>query len=157
MAIYIPHSIFHLERLLYVRPENFEPYHVALFNYICFVFVNITHINFSLLVYGAKAPPPQWARASSFTTFLDHTQRRTTVGRTPLDEWSACRRDLYLTIHNTHNRHTSMPPVGIEPTISAGERSQIHTLDLAANGNDRIDFNVRCYLMYFTSLIDQRL
>ena len=30
---------------------------------------------------------PQWARASSFTTFLDHIQRRTTVGRTPLDEY----------------------------------------------------------------------
>jgi len=29
---------------------------------------------------------PQWARASSFMRFLDHTQRRTTVGRTPLDE-----------------------------------------------------------------------
>jgi hypothetical protein len=29
---------------------------------------------------------PQWARASSFTRFLDHTQLRTTVGRTPLDE-----------------------------------------------------------------------
>ena len=27
---------------------------------------------------------PQWARASSFTRFLDHAQRRTTVGRTPL-------------------------------------------------------------------------
>ena len=27
--------------------------------------------------------------ASSFLTFLYHTQRRTTVGRTPLDEWSA--------------------------------------------------------------------
>ena len=26
--------------------------------------------------------------------FLDHTQRRSTVGRTPLDEWSARRRDL---------------------------------------------------------------
>ena len=29
---------------------------------------------------------PQWARASSFTRFLYHTQRRTTVVRTPLDE-----------------------------------------------------------------------
>ena len=38
-------------------------------------------------------PPPQWARASSFTGFLDHAQRRTTVGRTPLDEWSARLRD----------------------------------------------------------------
>ena len=54
---------------------------------------------------------PQWARVS-FTRFLDHTQRRITVGRTPLDEWSARRRDLYLTTHNTHNRQTSMPPVG---------------------------------------------
>ena len=32
--------------------------------------------------------------------FLDHTQRSTTVGRPPLDEWSACRRDLYLTTHS---------------------------------------------------------
>ena len=52
---------------------------------------------------------PQWARVSSFTRFLDHTQRRTTVGRTPLDEWSASRRDLYLTTHYTHNRQTSIP------------------------------------------------
>ena len=51
-------------------------------------------------------PTPQWARASSFTRFLDHTQRCITVGRTPLDEWSARRRDLYLTTHNTHtDRH----------------------------------------------------
>ena len=48
--------------------------------------------------------------------FLDHT-RHSTVGRTPLDKRSARRRDLYLTTHNTH-----MPPVGFEPTISAGER-----------------------------------
>jgi hypothetical protein len=31
------------------------------------------------------------------------------------------RRDLYLTTHDTHNRQISMPPVGFEPTISAGE------------------------------------
>ena len=55
----------------------------------------------------------QWVRSSSFSRFLDHTQRRTTVGRTSLDEWSACHRDLYLTTHNTHNRQTFMPPSGI--------------------------------------------
>ena len=44
---------------------------------------------------------PQWVRASSFMTFLGHTQRRTTVDRTPLDKWSARRRDLYLTTHTT--------------------------------------------------------
>jgi len=44
---------------------------------------------------------PQEASSSSFTKFLDHTQRRSTVSRTPLDEWSARRRDLYLTTHTT--------------------------------------------------------
>jgi hypothetical protein len=61
---------------------------------------------------------PTRAMASSFTRFLDHTQRSTTVGRTPLDEWSARRRVLYLKTHNTHNRQTFMPPVGFESTIS---------------------------------------
>ena len=55
---------------------------------------------------------------------------------TPLDEWSIRRRDLYLTTHNTHNRQTSMPPVGFEPTISAGERPKTYALDRAATGTD---------------------
>jgi hypothetical protein len=74
---------------------------------------------------------PQWARASSFTRFLDHTQRRTTVGRTPLEEWSARRRYLYLKTRDTHNRRTPMPPVGFEPTTSAGERLQTHAFERA--------------------------
>ena len=82
--------------------------------------------------------------ASSFLRFLDHTQRRTTFDRTPLDEWSARRRDLYLTTHNTHNRHISMSPVGFEPTVSAGERPQTYALDRAATGTGQI-INV-CFL-----------
>ena len=35
MALYIPHSIFHLARLLYVRPETFGPYYVYIYIYIC--------------------------------------------------------------------------------------------------------------------------
>jgi hypothetical protein len=54
--------------------------------------------------------------------FLDHTRQCRTVSRTPLDEWSVCHRDLYLTTHDTHNRQISMPPVGFETPISAGER-----------------------------------
>ena len=77
---------------------------------------------------------PQWARTSSFTRFPYHTQRRTTVGWTPLDEWSARRRDIYLTTHNTHNRKTSMPPVGFETTIPVGERPQTYALERAATG-----------------------
>jgi hypothetical protein len=37
------------------------------------------------------------AQQSPSTPFLDHTQRSTTFGRTSLDEWSARRRDVYLT------------------------------------------------------------
>jgi len=51
--------------------------------------------------------------AASLLRFLDHTRRCNTVGRTPLDEWSARHRDLYLTTHNTCNRQTSMSPGGI--------------------------------------------
>jgi hypothetical protein len=76
---------------------------------------------------------PMRIMASSFFMFLDHTQRRTTVGRTPLDEWSARRRDLYLTTHTIHNRQTSLPPVGFEPTISVGERPQTYSLIVLVN------------------------
>jgi hypothetical protein len=38
----------------------------------------------ALFVFGVT--DPQWARASYFSRFLDFTQRRTAVGRTPLDE-----------------------------------------------------------------------
>jgi len=66
---------------------------------------------------------------------VDHKQRRTTFGRTPLDELLARRRDLYRTTHNTHNRKTYMSSVGFEPTISAGKRPQTYALERVANGN----------------------
>jgi hypothetical protein len=44
-----------------------------------------------------------------FLMFLDHTQRRSTVGRTPLDEWSAPRRDLYLTTQRSQQTNTHAP------------------------------------------------
>ena len=57
-----------------------------------------------------------------------HSTRHTTVGRAPLDERSARRRDLYMTTHNTHKRQTSMPLAGFEPAIPASEWP--HTLAL---------------------------
>jgi hypothetical protein len=72
---------------------------------------------------------PQWDKGSSFTRFLDNTKRRTTISRTPLDDWSARHKDLYLT---THNRQTSTPPVELELTISVGERMQTYALDRGA-------------------------
>ena len=72
--------------------------------------------------------------SSSFLRFLDHTQRRTTFDRTPLDEWSALRRNPYLTTHNTHNRQTSVSLGGFEPSISADERPRTYALERAATG-----------------------
>ena len=44
MALYIPHSIFHLARLLYVRPETFGPYYVCCYNDNCIT-------NYTVLLY----------------------------------------------------------------------------------------------------------
>ena len=48
----------------------------------------------------------------------------TTFGRSPLDEWSAQRQELYLATHITHKRQTSKLPAGLEPTIPTSERPQ---------------------------------
>ena len=97
---------------------------------------NYLHTNFSVNcywgVFSMELAAQSRAMASSFLRFFEITYD-TTVGRTPLDEWSARRRDLYLTTHDTHNRQTSMPPEGFEPTISAGERPQTYALLLKSN------------------------
>jgi hypothetical protein len=53
--------------------------------------------------------------------------RHTTLGRTPLDGGSACRRDLYLIKHNNHKTQTPMPAAGFEPAILANQRPPIHS------------------------------
>ena len=78
---------------------------------------------------GVAAQSGPWSHNS--WRFLDHKHRRTTVGRTPLCEWSGLRRD------NTRNRQTSVPLAEFEPTISAGERPQTYALDRAATGTGR--------------------
>jgi hypothetical protein len=93
--------------------------------------------------------------ASSFLRFLDHTYRCTTVGRTPLDEWSARRKDLYLTTHNTHNRQTSIPPVGFKPKISVGERPQTYALDRAATGTGLTDTTIFNYFTLTAAMVDE--
>ena len=66
--------------------------------------------------------------------FIDHTQRRSTVGRTLLDEWSARRRDLYLTTHDTHNRQISMPRCDSNPrSQQASGLRPLACWDLACN------------------------
>jgi len=79
------------------------------------------HCSFFYLTQHPPPLPSHWARDSSITRFLDHTQQRNTIGMTPLDEWSALRRDLYLTTLTT-DRYPCPPCVGFEPTISADKR-----------------------------------
>ena len=88
-----------------------------------------------IYIYIYIPPPPGTLRpkqvmASSFLKFLDHTQQRTTVGRTSIDEWWACRRDLCLTTHSTHKR--------FEPAVSADEPSQTDALDRADTGSGSV-------------------
>jgi hypothetical protein len=61
------------------------------------------------------------------------------LGRTPLSEWSARHKELYLT---SHKRHKPMPPAWFEPAISASERPHTYALDHAATG---IALIVNCY------------
>jgi len=72
---------------------------------------------------------PQWARASSLTRFLVHTH-----GASQSVELLCTNDQLvaetFTWKHTTLTTYkTSMPPVGLEPAISAGERPQNYALD----------------------------
>jgi hypothetical protein len=86
VAIFILHFVFNSDGKTQARIYHFFPP----------VFI-------SILTPSPSMPrQPQWVQASSLLRFGDHTH--TTLGRTPLYEWSDRRRHLYLTTHNTHNR-----------------------------------------------------
>ena len=67
------------------------------------------YIIFFIFHSGTAASGPGSPLYLCFTITLRHT----TIGRTPLDEWSARRRDLSLATHNTHNTEISMSLAGI--------------------------------------------
>jgi hypothetical protein len=89
-----------------------------------------SHYTFVVVILPSSTYSQQVSRLLIFT--WSHSDTHTTVGRTPLDEVSALRRNFYLTTKTLHNRQTSMPPVGFEPTIPA-KRS---AADRAATGID---------------------
>ena len=57
------------------------------------------------------------------------TLRHTTLGSTPLDEWSVQRRDTFLTTHSTHKGQISILPAGFERTTPASDRPHNHAGD----------------------------
>ena len=77
---------------------------------------------------------PNVGHGPSFLKFLDHTWWHITIVRTPVDEWSAGHRDLYLTPHST--QQMSMSPVWFEPTILAGKWLQVYAFKCTATMAD---------------------
>ena len=68
---------------------------------------------------------------------------------TPLAEWSARRRDLYLTTHNTHKGKTPMTRRDSKPQSQQARGPQTHALDLAVTGLDSISIS-GCKNIYHT-------
>jgi hypothetical protein len=88
--------------------------------------------------HGATSPSgPGPRHYRGFTITLRHA----TPDRTALDEWSARRRDLYLTTRNNHKRQTSMFPAGFETAIPASEQQKTHALDREPLGSAIIGIN----------------
>jgi hypothetical protein len=77
-----------------------------------------TFKNVFVIISGSAAQRGLWPpRSRGFLI----THNDAPVSRIPLHKWSARRRDLYLTTHNTHNRQRSMTPERFEPTIAVDE------------------------------------
>ena len=84
-------------------------------------------IGFALRSRKRKTFPPHGATAPSgpgspHYRGITISLRHITISRSPLDEWSARRRDLYLTTHNIHKRQISVPPARFEPANPTSER-----------------------------------
>jgi len=113
---------------------NYDPGGIV-HNSLCFYTVafmlSLTACLAHFRIHGSTAaggPGPHCYRGCTITL------RDSTFGRTSLDERSAQSRDLFLTTHNTHKVHTSMPPAGFELAVVASELLQTHALDAATRG-----------------------
>jgi len=93
--------------------------------------VYFTYVDYVNFFNGETAP--SGSRPPHCRSYMI-TLRHSTLDRTPLDEWSARRRNLYRTTHNTHSRQTSIHPVEIKPKIPASKWSQSHAVDNEASG-----------------------
>jgi hypothetical protein len=91
-------------------------------NYRCIIQIKrLFYACYTLFIYFLWQCSPERAMASSSMRFLDHTQRRATVGRTSLGRViSSSQRPLPNNTHTT-DKHPC-PPVEFEPTIAAGDR-----------------------------------
>ena len=92
------------------------------------------------------SPPHCWGFEIEF--------RHTTFSKTPLDEWLARRRNLYLTTHDNHNGQTSIPPADFERSFPPSEQLQTHPIERAATGISRpqiIPLGILCTAFWITA------
>jgi hypothetical protein len=87
---------------IYCRDNGSEQLHIHTPLCLIDMLLLIKHISFSSATAPSGPGPPHYL---GFMITPTHT----TLSRTPLDEWSGRRRDLYLA-HNTSKRQTFMPP-----------------------------------------------
>jgi hypothetical protein len=80
-------------------------------------------------VFPMAQHPPVGQDFLTIEASLQHAVIHAAFAKHPLDEWSAWRRDLYLTTHNNHKREIPIPPAGFESPIPESERQQTHVLE----------------------------
>ena len=121
-----------LRNFHYLKKLNKTPKNSAYFKQLAIRTVHTFPFHWMFLSVQIKARAPSGPRPPhyrGFTITLSHA----TLGRTPLNKWSAGRRDLYLTAHDIHKTQASMPAAGFEPAIPESDRPHTHALDRAAN------------------------
>jgi hypothetical protein len=104
---------------------------------------------FYLKYYLHSSTAPSEPRPPHYAS-LTIIRRHTSLSRSPLDEWSARRRDLYLTTHNNLKGQIFIPPAGFEPTIPASERPQTQVLDRASTETGNCNIIARYYILLST-------
>ena len=121
---YLPHpERMQNQDLLRVLPFP-PPFHSRSQQMCPFTRFSATHKKL-LLLSGIYNHLRVWA--ASFYRFRDHTQARTTAGRTPLDEWSARCKNLYLTTHIQHSQRTTIHAPGGIRTRNPSKWSAVDT------------------------------
>jgi hypothetical protein len=85
--------------------------------------ITLVSLYWYTMMHGQQNIKPLVDTASSLSWLHDHTRKD------PLDEWSARRRDLYLTTHNIQKRQRFIRLAGFDTSVPESERPQIHNLD----------------------------
>jgi len=124
------------------------------FRAICTLLCMVTLFNPSNPPPTQTAQPALVAKASSLSIIHDHSQTRHTLGRSPLDEWSARRRDLHQTKHNTRPKETNIHVPGMIRTRNRSKRADADP-GLTPRGHWFIIYfpqqnvNICCYLYIY--------